>query len=196
MTQQRSDTGEVTRLLHQVQAGDREAFDQLLPLVYDELRRVARGQLRRERAGHTLFPTALVHEAYLKLADQGQGVDWQGRAHFLAIASRAMRQILVDYARRKGAEKRGGDWQRTTLTQRQLGVEVRLEDFLSLDAALDRLDRLEPRLRQVVEHRFFAGMTEEEVAEVLGVSARTVQRDWLKARAWLHKELYRDGKDA
>lgn len=195
MNEGRSDAGDVTRLLQQVRGGDREAFDQLLPLVYDELRRVARGQLRRERPGHTLFPTALVHEAYLKLADQGEGVDWQGRAHFLAIASRAMRQILVDYARRKSAGKRGGDWERTTLTHRQLGVEVRLEDLLSLDAALDRLDRVDPRLRQVVEHRFFAGMTEEEVAEVLEVSARTVQRDWTKARAWLYKELYRDGKE-
>jgi len=182
-------TGEVTRLLGQVRGGDRAAFDQLLPLVYDELRRIARGQLRRERREHTLFPTALVHEAYIKLIDQA-AVDWQGKAHFLGVAARCMRQILVDYARRRNAEKRGGDWARTTLTHRDLGIDVPLEELVTLDAALDRLDQLDSRLRQVVEYRFFAGMTEDEIAEVLGVSTRTVQRDWLKARAWLYKELY------
>jgi RNA polymerase sigma factor (TIGR02999 family) len=183
-------TGDVTRLLHDVQEGDRGAFDRLLPLVYEELRRIARRQLHRERPGHTLFPTALVHEAYVKLVERPPEVQWAGRKHFLAVAARAMRQVLVDHARKKSAEKRGGDLARTTLTGRHLGFEVALDDVLSLDAALDRLDQRDPRLRQVVEYRFFAGMSEDEIAELLGVSTRTVQRDWLKARAWLYKELY------
>lgn len=188
--------GEVTRLLHLVRDGDKEAFDHLLPLVYEELRRIARRQLRRERQQHTLQPTGLVHEAYLKLVDQA-AVAWQGRAHFLGVAARAMRQILVDYARRRNAGKRGGDWVQTTLTHRDLGIDMPLEELISLDAALDRLDELDPKLRQVVEYRFFAGMTEEEIAEVQGVTTRTVQRAWAKARAWLYKELYpEDGAPA
>lgn len=186
-----ADSGDITRLLQDAREGDRAAFDRLLPLVYGELRRVAQRQLRDERPGHTLDATGLVNEAYLRLVGQVR-VDWQGRAHFFGIAARAMRQILVDYARRRTAEKRGGDWQRVTLTSRGLGLEIPLEELLSLDAALDRLEEMEPRLRQVVEHRFFAGMTEEEIAEVLGVTPRTVRRDWVKARAWLYKELYRD----
>ncbi len=182
--------GDVTRLLHAVQGGDRDAFDRLLPLVYDELRRIARRQLHRERPGHTLFPTALVHEAYVKLVERPPEIDWAGRKHFLAVAARAMRQVLVDHARRKSAEKRGGDLARTTLNGDRLGFELALDDMLALDAALDRLDRRDPRLRQVVEYRFFAGMGEDEIAELLAVSTRTVQRDWLKARAWLYKELY------
>jgi RNA polymerase sigma factor (TIGR02999 family) len=123
------------------------------------------------------------------MVDQPQP-EWDGRAHFFAIAGRVMRQIMVDYARRRGAAKRGGDWHRVTLSGADPGFEVQLEEILSLDDALDRLEALEPRLRQVVECRFFAGMKEEEIATALGVSLRTVQRDWLKARAWLHKELY------
>lgn len=184
---------EVTALLRNARDGDREAFDQLLPKVYGELRRVAERQLWRERQGHTLRATALVHEVYLKLVDQAQ-VEWQGRAHFLAVSARAMRQILIDHARRKAAEKRGGDWQRTTLGSGEgVGVEMSMEDLLSLDKALDDLEKLEPRLRQVVEYRFFGGMTEQQIAEVLGVTTRTVQRDWVKARAWLYKELYPEG---
>lgn len=179
---------EVTGLLRAARSGDRAAFDRLLPKLYDELREVARWQLRREAEGHTLNTTALVHEAYLKLV--GQQVDWQDRAHFRAIAARAMRQVLVDHARRRGAAKRGGDWQRTTLDDERLPVEAGLDELVVLDDALERLEALDRRLRQVVEFRFFGGMTEEEMAEVLGVTVRTIQRDWVKARAWLYKELY------
>lgn len=184
-----SDRGQVTELLRAAGAGDRDAFDRLLPLVYDELRRIAGRQLQAERAGHTLQTTALVHEAYMKLVDQSR-IDWRDRAHFLGISARAMRQILIDHARRRDAQKRGGDRERTSLSNEGLGFEVDLEELLALDEALDRLDALDSRLRQVVECRFFAGMTEEEIAGRLGVTTRTVQRDWAKARAWLHSELY------
>lgn len=180
---------DVTQLLHDAREGDARAFDRLWPLVYDELKRIAQAQLRGERPGHTLYTTGLVHEAYLKLAD-GPEVAWQSRAHFFSIAARAMRQILIDYARRRNAEKRGGDRDRTTLTSKHLPFEVRLDELIALDDALDRLDALDERLRRVVEMRFFGGMTEKEVGEVLGLSARTVQRDWAKARAWLYSELY------
>lgn len=180
---------EVTVLLKKARSGDRGAFDELLPKVYGELRGVAERQLRRERAGHTLMATGLVHEAYLKLVDQAR-VEWQGRAHFLAIAARAMRQILIDHARKKSAEKRGGDWERTTLGDKGLSFDFSFDEILALDAALDRLGDMDERLRQVVECRFFAGMSEQEIAEVLEVTTRTVQRDWVKARAWLYKELY------
>jgi RNA polymerase sigma factor (TIGR02999 family) len=180
------DQGEVTRLLQAAGGGERQALDRLLPLVYDELRRLARRQLDRERAGHTLGATALVHEAYVKLAGGGTcgAVD---RAHFLAIAARAMRQVLVDYARRRTRVKRGGGWERTTLGDGDAAVEFRPEEMLALDQALDELD---PRQREIVEYRFFAGMEEREIAEVLGVSERTVRRDWVKARAWLYRSLY------
>lgn len=184
-------SGNVTRLLHEVRDGEAEAFDRLMPLVYDELRQLARHQLRRERADCTLDTTALVHETYLKLADQAQ-IDWHGRAHFYSIAARAMRQILVDHARKRRAKKRGGNRRRTTLASRHIATEVSWEELLDLDAALHRLDDMNQRLRQVVEYRFFGGMTEKEVAGVLEVSTRTVQRDWAKARAWLYNELYPD----
>lgn len=169
-----------------MRGGDDEAFDQLLPLVYDELHRVARGVLRDEHGTGALDATALVHEVYLKMADQAE-VDWQGRAHFFCLAARAMRQVLVDHARKRKAQKRGGDWRRTTLSGKGLGTTMDLGELLDLDAALDQLDE---RQRCVVECRFFGGMTEEEVAEALGVSRRTVQRDWTKARAWLYATLY------
>ncbi len=180
---------DMTQLLADVRDGERGAFDQLLAAVYDELRQVAQRQMRKEREGHTLNTTGLVHEAYLKLVDQTQ-VDWRDRAHFFGIASRAMRQILVDHARRRGAQKRGGAWRQTTLEPGELPAEMPAAEVLALDDALDRLDKLDERLRQVVEYRFFGGMTEEEIAEALGITARTVQRDWAKARAWLYKELY------
>lgn len=186
---EQSSSGDVTRLLHAVRDGDTDAFDRLLPLVYDELRQLARHELRGERAGHTLDTTALAHEAYLKLVDQAQ-LDWHGRAHFFSIAARAMRQILVDYARKRQAQKRGGDRQRTTLTNEHLAWDVSWDELLDLDVALHRLDDVDERLRQVVEYRFFGGMTEDEVADVLDLSTRTIQRDWKKARAWLYKELY------
>lgn len=181
--------GEVTRLLGEVREGDRGAFDRLFPLVYQELRKIAAGRLAGARRDHTLAPTAVVHEAYLKMVDQ-RGVPWQSRAHFFAIAARAMRQILIDHARRKQAVKRGGDLHLTTLGDEPLGLEIPVEELLALDEALDRLEALDPRLRRVVELRFFGGLQEKEVAEVLGVTTRTVQRDWTKARAWLYKELY------
>ena len=177
----------VTRLLHAARDGDPDAFDRLVPQVYDELRRLARHHLRQHR--QSLCTTELVHEAYLKLADHAE-IDWQGRAHFFSIASRAMRQLLVDHARKRNAKKRGGDWQRTTLTTQHLGVSVAWNELIALDNALDRLDAVDTRLRKVVEYRFFGDMTENEVADVLDVSTRTVQRDWRKARAWLYDELY------
>ncbi|HEX2189260.1 MAG TPA: sigma-70 family RNA polymerase sigma factor [Longimicrobiaceae bacterium] len=180
---------EVTGLLRAASSGDREAFDRLFPLVYEELRALAGRQLRRESPGHTLEATGLVHEAYVKLAVP-EGAGWSDRAHFFAIASRAMRQVLVDHARRRGAQKRGGAWARTTLSGKPLGLDTDPEELLALDAALEGLD---PRQRQIVEMRFFGGMTEEEVAEALGVSDRTVRREWVKARAWLYSALYPDG---
>lgn len=184
---------EVTRLLRAAREGDGEALDLLLPKVYAELRRIAQRQLRRERPGHTLVATALVHEAYMRLAGQG-GAGWSDRAHFFAIAARSMRQVLVDHARRKAAEKRGGDLHKTSLTGHGLGFEVRLDEMLALDKALDALAEVDDRLREVVEMRFFGGLEEAEVAEVLGVSTRTVQRDWRRARAWLYRELYPEGE--
>ena len=162
--------------------------DRLLPLVYDELRRIAHRQLGRERTGHTLSTTALVHEAYLRLVDQTRA-RWVDRAHFFAVAAGVMRRILVDYARRFRAAKRGGDAQRVDLDLAEVSLEERSEMVINLDEALGRLAELNPRLSQVVEYRFFGGMTEEETAEALGVTDRTVRRDWIKAKAWLSREL-------
>ena len=181
--------GQVTELLVAAKDGDRKAFDRLLPAVYGELRRLARRQLGRERYGHTLLATDLAHEAYLKLVDQAR-VEWQGRAHFFAVAARAMRQVLIDYARKRTAEKRGGDWVRTTLGDQGFAKAYSPEQLLALDQALDRLAELDERLPRVVEMRFFAGLKEKEIAEVLDTSERTIQRDWARARAWLYKELY------
>ena len=165
-----------------------EALDQVLPAVYAELRRIASRQMRHERAGHTLGATGLVHEAYLRLVDQTR-VEWRDRAHFFGVAARLMRQILIDHARRRAAAKRGGAVDRTDVDDR-LGEESHLEELLVLDDALNRLEELEPRLCRIVEYRYFAGLTEPEVAELLGVTPRTVQRDWRKARAWLYARLY------
>lgn len=180
--------GDVTQLLHLVREGDSRALDRLVPLVYEELRALAKRELYREQQGHTLHATALVHEAYLKLA--GSGMPASDRAHFLAIAARAMRQVLVDHARRRKAIKRGGDMVATTLTDGGAPVDFRPDELIALDEALEQL---EPRQRQVVEFRFFAGMEEKEIAEVLGVSDRTVRREWVKARAWLYRSMYPDG---
>lgn len=185
------DTGQVTVLLQRLQRGEAGALDRLLPLVYQELRSAAQRALARERAGHTLQPTDLVHEAWLKLS-AGVKVEWQGRAHFLAVASRAMRQVLVDHARRRHAGKRGADAVHVSLSHAGARDAIAPEELLALDAALDRLGERDPRLRQVVECRFFGGLTEREIAEVLGVTERTVQRDWARARAWLHQEIYPD----
>lgn len=185
MSEPPSVSGDVTRLLRDFGRGERDALDRLVPLVYEELRAVARRQMRRERTGHTLHPTALVHEAWAKLAVSP--IDASNRSHFLAIAAHAMRQVLVDHARSRNAAKRGGGWERLTLMDGDNAVEMKTDDLIALDAALDQLD---PRQRQVVEMRFFAGMEETEIASVLGVTDRTVRRDWVKARAWLYRALY------
>jgi RNA polymerase sigma factor (TIGR02999 family) len=177
--------GEVTRLLARASDGDRDAVDRLFPLVYDELRRVARGQLRRSFGETTLQPTGLVHDAYLKLAC-GTPLRAESRAHFLAIAGRAMRQVLVDRARARDAHKRGGGWAAVTLADGHKAIEMDPTRLLALNEAIEGL---EPRQRQVVEARFFAGLEEHEIAVVLGVSERTVRRDWVKARAWLARAL-------
>ena len=177
------DSGEVTRLLGNLRGGDHAAHDELYPLVYGELQRVLSG----ERAGHTLQATALVNEAYLKLAHAGGA---ENRLHFIRIAARAMRQVLVDHARRKLADKRGGDVIHTVVDDKPIGLDARPEELMALDQALERLEKQDPRLRQIVECRFFGGLTEGEMADLLGVTTRTVQRDWAKARAWLYRELY------
>ena len=185
-------TGEVTELLRELRDGDPGALDRLYPLLYAELQRAARRALGRERADHTLQPTELVHEAFLKLSGAGP-VAVADRAHFLAVAARAMRQVLVDHARRRDAVKRGGEWVRTTLGDDLGGSGLARDELIALDDALNGLDRLEPRLRAVVEYRYFGGLTEREVASALGVTERTIQRDWTKARAWLYRELYPAG---
>lgn len=165
-----------------------DALAPLVPLVYDELRRIARRHLGAERPDHTLSTTALVHEAWMKLADQTHG-HWRERSHFCAIASRAMRQILVDHARQHNAQKRGGAHRRIPLGDVALTIDERAEVLIDLDDALTRLSVCDERQASIVECRFFAGMTEDETAEALGVSPRTVRRDWVKARGWLLREL-------
>ena len=182
------DTQPVTQLLLQLRDGQPGVMDQLYPLVYEELRRVAHRAIRGERTGHTLGTTGLVHEAYLRLVDQTQ-LEYRDRAHFYGIAARAMRRILVDYARRHRAAKRGGDKRVFALDEELLGIEDRAEALVALDEALTELEKLDPRLGQVVQCRFFGGLTEEETGEVLGVTARTVRRDWLKAKGWLYHQL-------
>lgn len=187
--------GQVTRLLARVDRGEAGALDALFPLVYAELHRAAARALRIERPGHTLQPTALVHEAYLKLIGGGP-IPSRNRAHFLGIASRAMRQILVDHARRRQAAKRGGGIRLETLggaAADPADPASGFDDLVALDDALERLSALNPRLRKVVEMRFFGGLSEEEIAAALGVTTRTVQRDWARARAWLYKEIYPSG---
>jgi RNA polymerase sigma factor (TIGR02999 family) len=160
----------------------------LMPMVYEELRRIARRQLRGERSDHTLTTTALVHESYLKLADQTRAA-FNDRAHFLAVAAQAMRRILIDYAREHRAARHGGDRRRVELDD-AIGAAIENgETLLSVHAALERLERLDARQSRVVECRFFGGMTEEDIAKALGVTERTVRRDWTKAKAWLYAEL-------
>ena len=185
------DPGEATRLLVAVADGDAGAVGELLPLVYDELRRLAAACLQGERPGHTLQPTALVHEAYLKLVDQ-RTAGWQDRMQFLGVAAKAMRRILVDYARSHRAAKRGGSWERAPLDDAVVHAGGRAENLVALDDALVRLARFDEQKARVVELRFFGGLTVAEVAEVLGVSHRTVERDWTLAKAWLRGEVTRD----
>lgn len=179
---------QITELIAEFQNGDPDAWDRLLPLVYDELRRISHRHLRRQRGGHTLNTTGLVHEAFLKLVDQTR-VPYAGRAHFFRVASRAMRQVLVDYARRHRAAKRGAEWRPIPLEEAEIAVEERADTLLALDEALTRLMRMNERLGRVVECRFFGGLTEEETAAALGITDRTVRRDWTKARLWLYGEI-------
>ncbi len=183
---------EVTRLLDRWGGGDREALEQLMPLVYAELRGLANGYLRGERSEHTLQPTALVHEAYLRLA--GQRVEtWESRGHFFGVAAQLMRFILVDHARRKARDKRGGDACRVPLDEAVLTYEARSIDLLDLDDALAALVLLDPRQAEIVELRFFGGLSIEETAEALALSPATIKREWCVARAFLHRRLRPEG---
>lgn len=183
---------EVTRILHDWSGGDPAAPERLMPFVYEELRRLARTFLARERGGHTLQPTALVNEAYLRLVDQ-RSVNWQNRAHFYGIASSMMRRVLIDHARAHATEKRGGAAIHLSLDDVQVPIELRASGLLALDEALERLAAMDERKCKVVEMRFFGGLNDEEIAEVLGVTTRTVLRDWKTARLWLYRELSPDG---
>ena len=180
--------GDVTRLLAAMAAGDRTAFDDLLPLVYDELREIAHRHLRGERVGQTLATTDLVHEAYFSLVGIDR-VNWSDRAHFLAVAARAMRRVLINRAEARGAQKRGGDRQQAALDVDALPAELPDDQLLALDEALRLLEARNERYGRIVECRFFAGMSIEETASVLSISSATVKRDWVLARAWLHREL-------
>jgi RNA polymerase sigma factor (TIGR02999 family) len=184
---------DVTQLLVAWSGGDRAAIGPLMSAVYAELKRLARGQLARER-GHTLQPTALVHEAYMKLVDQ-RAVDWQNRAHFFAIAAQLMRRIVLKRARRRRAAKRGGGIVDLHLQDASLVSTERDLDLIAMDEALTRLTAMDPRQGQVVELRFFGGLSVDETAAVLGVSAGTVKREWRSAKAWLHKEVTRSARE-
>jgi len=184
---------DITGILRELSDGKRDSFNRLIPLVYDELRRIARRQLRAEREGHTLSATAVVHEAYLRLVDV-RNADWRDRAHFFAVAARLMRRVLIDYARAKRRNKRGGQAIRVPLTEAE-GIPTRhTEDLLNLDEALTRLAAKNERLCQVVECRCVVGLSVEETAVALGTSAATVKRDWVLARAWLNRELAANGR--
>lgn len=178
----------ITDYLLAARGGDREVMDRLFVSVYDELRRIAHHALRHERTDHTLGTTGLVHEAYFRLVDQTR-VEWRDRGHFFGVASRAMRQVLVDYARRRGAVKRGGKVKVLALEEGMVPAEERAEALLAVDEALTRLSEHDAGLAQVVECRFFGGLTEDETAEATGSSVRTVQRQWRRAKAWLYQEL-------
>jgi RNA polymerase sigma factor (TIGR02999 family) len=180
---------EITELLIAWGDGRREALDELVPAVYEDLRRIAAGYMQRESAGHPLQPTALVSEAYLRLIDQRR-VKWRNRAHFFGVAAGMMRRILVDYARRRRAERRGGDWERVTLSGLDLAArEPSQIDVLALHESLERLAAFDPQQARIVELRYFAGLTIDEAAEVVGVSEATVAREWTIAKAWLRANL-------
>ncbi len=183
-------SSDVTLLLNRLSDGNREALDELLPIVYDELRRRAHLQLRGNQPNTLLNTTALVHEAYFKLVDHHE-VDWKDRSHFFAVAARAMRQIIVDYARRKNAQKRGGGRPDLPLDEERLRPAKQARDLVALDEALSRLEQIDERQSKTVECRFFGGLTIEETADVLGISATTVKRDWRTAKAWLYREIKR-----
>jgi RNA polymerase sigma-70 factor, ECF subfamily len=181
------DRGQTTRLLKAMHAGDNAAAEKLLPLVYAELHRVANAYMRRERADHTLQPTALINEAYLRLIQED--VDWNSRAHFVGFAAHVMRRVLVDYARSRNAEQRGGKMERVELQDQFAVSPERLEEVALLDEALDRLEKKNPRQARVVELRYFGGLSIEQIGATLGIAPRSVKRDWSLARIWLFEEL-------
>ena len=183
-----ADPKTVTRLLNASRDGDLQATAQLLPLVYDELRRLARARLAQEPAGQTLQPTALVHEAFLRLVG-AEDQRWDSRAHFFGAAARAMRQIMIDRARHKAAEKHGGDRARVALDESKIAISAPSIDLLALDEALNKLEARDARKARIVELRYFAGFNEEETAQILGVTSRTIQREWRYIRTWLHREI-------
>jgi RNA polymerase sigma-70 factor, ECF subfamily len=180
--------GQVTRILSRLSGGDRKAVDELLPLVYAEMRAIAAGYMRRERRGHTLQPTALTHEAYLRLVG-ADPIEWRDRVHFLGVAAQAMRRILVDHARARGRRKRGGDREQVSLFDVAAASGVPPLDLLALDSAVTKLTATDARKGKVVELLYFGGMTADEAGELLGVTGRTVERDWRYARLWLLREL-------
>jgi RNA polymerase sigma factor (TIGR02999 family) len=178
----------ITQLLVAWSDGRRDALDRLVPLLYEDLRRLAAGHMRHESPGHSLQPTALVHEAYVRLIDQRQ-VHWRNRAHFFGVAAGIMRRILVDHARSRRADKRGGAWDRVTLVEDQAAGGAEGIDLLALHESLERLAAFDPRQERIVELRYFGGLTIEEAAEVVGISEATVVRDWTIAKAWLRADL-------
>ena len=182
----------VTQLLIDWRGGNNDALNQLMPLVYDELRDLAKRYMRRENSSHTLQTNALVNEAYLRLVNQ-QAVDWQNRAHFFAIAAQVMRHLLVDHARSKQYAKRGGGAVQVTLDEGLAVSDESSVELLALHQALERLEKIDHRKSKIVELRYFGGLSTEEVAEVLGISEITVKREWAKAKAWLYRELSQDG---
>ena len=192
MTSPADADADATELLRAFRDGDRAALDRLMPLIYEQLRALAHRHLRRERPDHTLVTTALVHEAYLKLININR-VEWQDRSHFLAVASRAMRRLLVDYAHRRNAQKRGGGYEHVEFDEARLLPDEQAEAVLALDEALKQLETLDARQSRVVEYRYFGGLTNAETAAAVGVSLATVKRDLAFARAWLARELGRDG---
>jgi len=188
-----ADVHTVTQMLLRLDHGDADAVDRLLPVVYEELRQLARSKLRSEREDHTLNATALVHEAYMKLVDQTR-VQWQNRAHFFSVAARAMRRILIDHAKARLAEKRGAGAAVATFYEDDVPRETKAEELIDLDDALRRLEVLDERQARIVEMSFFVGLTQPEIAEALGISVSTVERSWRLARAWLSRELRGGGK--
>lgn len=180
---------DITQIFGEIEQGNAQAAERLLPLVYDELRRLAAQKMRHERPGHTLDPTALVHEAYLRLVGTGTPPSWNGRGHFFAAAAEAMRRILIERARRKHRLRHGGDRVRLSLEDGDTPQFSLPEEMLALDEALDRLETHDPDAVQVVKLRYFAGLTMPQVADALGISVRTAERNWTYARTWLHRQL-------
>jgi RNA polymerase sigma factor (TIGR02999 family) len=186
---------DVTRILSEIQQGDRQAAEQLLPLVYDELRKLAAAKLANELPGHTLQATALVHEAYLRLVDTEKAQHWDSRGHFFSAAAEAMRRILVETARKREREKWGGNWHRVELGDSHLGSGFPIAQLLAIDEALDRLTQCDPQIAELVKLHCFAGLPIEQVGNALGIPARTAYRNWAYARAWLFRELQSDIED-